>query len=125
MCNRYTLIDPDGAFAEIARILGVPLTKPQWVTARYNIGLMQVAPTVVNRGSGPEVLPMNFGYHGSARSRQNGQGKASGPAAKESFPRQDSSHGKYCASELRNQSLFVVPAKLVFPNANHTPILSA
>jgi putative SOS response-associated peptidase YedK len=62
MCNRYTLVDPDSAFAEIARILGIPLNKPQWVTQRYNIGLMQVAPTIVNRGSGPEVLPMNFGY---------------------------------------------------------------
>lgn len=62
MCNRYTLMDPDSAFAEIARILGIPLNKPQWVTQRYNIGLMQVAPTIVNRGSGPEVLPMNFGY---------------------------------------------------------------
>jgi putative SOS response-associated peptidase YedK len=62
MCNRYTLIDPDSAFAEIARILGIPLDKPQWVTKRYNIGLMQVAPTIVNRGSGVEVLPMNFGY---------------------------------------------------------------
>lgn len=62
VCNRFTLVDPDSAFAEIARILGVPLDKPQWVTRRYNIGLMQVAPTVVNRGRGPEVLPMNFGY---------------------------------------------------------------
>lgn len=61
MCNRYTLVDPDSAFAEIARILGVPLNKPQWVIQRYNIGLMQVAPTIVNRGSGPEILPMNFG----------------------------------------------------------------
>lgn len=25
MCNRYTLIDPDSAFAEIARSLGIPL----------------------------------------------------------------------------------------------------
>lgn len=62
MCNRYTLIDPDSAFAEIARILGIPLNMPQWVTKRYNIGLMQVAPAIVNRGSGVEVLPMNFGY---------------------------------------------------------------
>ena len=43
MCNRYSLVDPDSAFAEIARILGIPLNKPQWVTQRYNIGLMQVA----------------------------------------------------------------------------------
>jgi hypothetical protein len=42
MCNRYTLVDPDSAFAEIARILGIPLNKPEWVTKRYNIGLMQV-----------------------------------------------------------------------------------
>lgn len=42
MCNRYTLIDPDSAFAEIARILGISLNKPEWVTKRYNIGLMQV-----------------------------------------------------------------------------------
>ena len=62
MCNRYTLVDPDSAFAEIARILGIPLDKPQWVTKRYNIGLMQVAPAVVNRAFGVEVLPMNFGY---------------------------------------------------------------
>lgn len=62
MCNRYALPDPDSAFAEIARILGIPLHKPQWVTKRYNIGLMQVAPTVVNRGTGVEVLPMQFGY---------------------------------------------------------------
>ena len=62
MCNRYTLVDPDGAFAEIARILGIPLNKPQWVTQRYNLGLLQVAPAVVNRGPGVEVLPMNFGF---------------------------------------------------------------
>jgi putative SOS response-associated peptidase YedK len=66
VCNRYTLIDPDSAFAEIARILGIPLDKPQWVVKRYNIGLMQVAPTVVNRGAGVEVLPMNFGYFSRA-----------------------------------------------------------
>jgi len=34
MCNRYTLIDPDSAFAEIARILGILLDKTKWVTAR-------------------------------------------------------------------------------------------
>jgi putative SOS response-associated peptidase YedK len=62
MCNRYTLIDPDGAFAEIARILGVPLHKPAWVVQRYNLALTQVAPVVVDRGEGVEVLPMHFGY---------------------------------------------------------------
>lgn len=61
MCNRYTLVDPDSAFGEIARILGIPLDKPQWVTKRYNLGLMQVAPTIVNRGGGVEVMPMQFG----------------------------------------------------------------
>lgn len=62
MCNRYTLIDPDSAFAEIARILGIPLEKPQWVMKRYNMGLMQLVPAVVNRGKDVEVLPMNLGY---------------------------------------------------------------
>lgn len=45
MCNRYTLIDPDSAFAEIARILGIPLDKPKWVT----IGLMQETPASVRQ----------------------------------------------------------------------------
>jgi putative SOS response-associated peptidase YedK len=61
VCNRYTLVDPDSAFGEIARILDIPLDKPQWVIQRYNLGLMQVAPTVVNLGSRVEVLPMQFG----------------------------------------------------------------
>lgn len=61
MCNRYTLVDPDGAIAEIARILGIRLEKPEWVTARYNLGLMQTAPAVLDRGSGPEVLGLQFG----------------------------------------------------------------
>lgn len=29
MCNRYTLIDTNSAFAEIARIFGIPLSKPK------------------------------------------------------------------------------------------------
>lgn len=61
MCNRFTLVDPDGAFVEIAKILGVPLDKPEWVTQRYNLGLMQVAPAIVNLGSRVEIMPMQFG----------------------------------------------------------------
>lgn len=85
MCNRYTLIDPDSAFAEIARILGVPLNKPQWVIQRYNIGLMQVAPTVVNRGSGPEILPMNFGYFPRAGASMINNARSETAYAKPSF----------------------------------------
>jgi putative SOS response-associated peptidase YedK len=62
VCNRFTLVDPDSAFAEIARILGVSLGNRQSVAPRYNIGLMQTAPAIVNRGDGPEVVSMNFGY---------------------------------------------------------------
>ena len=76
MCNRYTLIDPDGTFAEIARILGVPLTKPDWVTRRYNLGLMQVAPAVVNRGTGIEILPMQFGNRPTGVSRVIGNARS-------------------------------------------------
>lgn len=92
MCNRYTLVDPDSAFAEIARILGVPLNKPQWVVQRYNIGLMQVAPTVVNRGSGPEVLPMNFGYFPRAGASMINNARSENAYAKPFFKKAVVSH---------------------------------
>ena len=62
MCNRYSLPDPDGAFAEIARILGIPLEKPQWVKARYNVTPRTVVPAVLNRGKGAEILPLLWGF---------------------------------------------------------------
>lgn len=92
MCNRYTLVDPDSAFAEIARILGVPLNKPQWVTPRYNIGLMQVAPTIVNRGSGPEILPMNFGYFPRAGASMINNARSETTYQKPSFKKAVVSH---------------------------------
>lgn len=92
MCNRYTLIDPDSAFAEIARILGIPLDKPQWVIQRFNIGLMQVAPTVVNRGMGPEVLPMNFGYFPRAGASMINNARSETVYAKPSFKKAVVSH---------------------------------
>lgn len=85
MCNRYTLPDPDSAFAEIARILGVPLNKPQWVTRRYNIGLMQVAPAVVNVGRGVEVLPMNFGFFSGGNPQMINNARAETAYTKRSF----------------------------------------
>lgn len=85
MCNRFTLIDPDGAFAEIARILGIPLDKPKWVTQRYNIGLMQVTPTVVNCGSGVEVLPMQFGFFAKGNPQMINNARAETVFAKRSF----------------------------------------
>jgi putative SOS response-associated peptidase YedK len=92
MCNRYTLIDPDSAFAEIARILRLPLHKPQWVTQRYNIGLMQVAPTVVNRGTGPEVLPMQFGFIAQGNPQMINNARAETVFAKRSFKEAVISH---------------------------------
>jgi len=92
MCNRYTLIDPDSAFAEIARILGVPLNKPQWVTQRYNIGLMQVAPTVVNRGAGAEVLPMQFGFFAKGNPQMIANARAETVFSKRSFKEAVVSH---------------------------------
>ena len=92
MCNRYTLVDPDGAFAEIARILGVPLDKPKGVAARYNIGLMQVAPVVVNRGGGPEILPMNFGYFPRAGAAMINNARSETAYARPSFKRAVVSH---------------------------------
>lgn len=62
MCNRYSLPNPDGAFAEIARILGIPLQKPQWVKARYNVTPRTVVPAVLNRGKGAEALPLLWGF---------------------------------------------------------------
>jgi len=92
VCNRYTLIDPDGAFAEIARILGIPLSKPQWVIKRYNLGLMQVAPVVVNRGSGVEVMPMQFGNALRGASSVVGNARADTAFAKPTFKKQVPSH---------------------------------
>jgi putative SOS response-associated peptidase YedK len=92
MCNRYTLIDPDGALAEIARILNVPLNKPEWVTRRYNIGLMQVAPTVVNVASGVAVLPMQFGAQPRGVSGVVGNARAETVFAKPTFKKQAPSH---------------------------------
>ncbi len=85
MCNRYTLIDPDGAFAEIARILGIPLGKPEWVKERYNIGLMQVAPAVVNLGRGAEVRPMQFGYFAKGSPQMINNARSETVFAKRSF----------------------------------------
>jgi putative SOS response-associated peptidase YedK len=92
VCNRYTLVDPDSAFGEIARILGIPLDKPQWVTKRYNIGLMQVAPTVVNRGAGPEVMPMQFGYFPRAGASMINNARSETTYEKPSFKKAVISH---------------------------------
>jgi putative SOS response-associated peptidase YedK len=92
MCNRYTLVNPDSAFAEIARILGVPLHKPQWVTQRYNIGLMQVAPAVVNRGAGVEVLPMQFGFFAKGNPQMINNARAETVFSKRSFKEAVVSH---------------------------------
>ena len=92
MCNRYTLVNPDSAFAEIARILGVPLHKPQWVTQRYNIGLMQVAPAVVNRGAGAEVLPMQFGFFAKGNPQMINNARAETVFSKRSFKEAVVSH---------------------------------
>ena len=92
MCNRYTLIDPDGTFAEIARILGVPLNKPEWVQQRYNLGLMQVAPTIVNRGSGPEAMPMQFGNVLTGVGRAVGNARSESIFEKATFKRQVPAH---------------------------------
>lgn len=92
MCNRYTLVDPDSAFGEIARILGIPLDKPQWVTKRYNIGLMQVAPTIVNRGARVEVLPMQFGYFPRADASMINNARSETAYAKPSFKKAVVSH---------------------------------
>lgn len=92
MCNRYTLIDPDSAFAEIARILGISLKKPEWVTKRYNLGLMQVAPSVVNVGPGVEVMPMQFGSQISGVDKVVGNARADTIFQRRTFKKQVSSH---------------------------------
>ncbi len=85
VCNRFTLVNPDSAFAEIARILGVSLNKRQSVTQRYNIGLMQTAPAIVNRGDGPEVISMNFGYFFRAGAQMINNARAETIYTKPSF----------------------------------------
>ena len=92
MCNRYTLIDPDSVFAEIARILVIPLNKPAWVTQRYNIGLMQVAPTIVNRGAGVEIMPMQFGNGVQGGGRVFGNARSETILEKRTFKKQVASH---------------------------------
>jgi hypothetical protein len=49
VCDRYTLIGPDSAIAEIARILGILLGKPKWVFTRYNVVLTQASLVPVAR----------------------------------------------------------------------------
>jgi len=61
MCNRYTLVEPTKVFEKIAEILGVPLSKPDWIVERYNVALTQLAPAIINRGQGAEILPFQFG----------------------------------------------------------------
>jgi len=85
MCNRYTLIDPDGAFAEIARILGVPLHKPAWVVKRYNIAPTNVVPAVVNRGGGAEIMPLHFGFFAKGNPQMVPNARAETVYAKRSF----------------------------------------
>ncbi len=92
MCNRYALPDPDSAFAEIARILGIPLPAPPWVTKRYNIGLMQMAPSVVNRGTGIEILPMQFGYFAKGNPRMINNARSETVYARRSFKEAVVSH---------------------------------
>ena len=92
VCNRYTLIDPDGAFAAIAKILGVRLEKPDWVTKRYNLGLMQVAPTIVNLGSGPTAMPMRFGGGPSGGSQVFGNARSETIFEKRTFKQQAPTH---------------------------------
>jgi len=62
MCNRYSLPNPDSALAEISRILGVMLAKPSWVTPRYNVTPRTVVPAIVDRGQGPELMPLQWGF---------------------------------------------------------------
>jgi putative SOS response-associated peptidase YedK len=92
VCNRYTLIDPASTFAEIARILGVRLDQPDWVKARYNLGLMQVAPTIVNRGSGTEAMPMRFGGGPQGASQVFGNARAETIFEKRTFKQQAPAH---------------------------------
>lgn len=92
MCNRYTLIDPDSAFAEIARILGVALHRPEWVTKRYNLGLMQLAPTVVHRDAGVAVMPMQFGHSLPGVGKVVGNARAETIFERRTFRSQTASH---------------------------------
>lgn len=92
MCNRCTLIDPDSAFGEIARILNVPLDKPEWVTERYNFGLMQLGPTIVNVGKGVEILPMQFGNTIQGVGKVVGNARSETILEKRTFKKQVASH---------------------------------
>lgn len=62
------------------------------LTKRYNIGLMQVAPTIVNRGSGVEVLPMQFGYFPRADAAMINNARSETAYAKPSFKKAVVSH---------------------------------
>lgn len=92
MCNRYTLIDPDSAFSEITRILGVALNKPEWVAARYNLGLMQTAPVVATRTDEVEALPMQFGHTIPGVGKVVGNARAETILEKRTFQKQLASH---------------------------------
>ncbi|MFZ5497260.1 MAG: SOS response-associated peptidase [Verrucomicrobiota bacterium] len=92
MCNRYTLIDPESAFGKIAQILSVPLNKPQWVTKRYNLGLMQIAPVILNRGAEAEILPMQFGNAIQGVGKVVGNARSETILEKRTFKKQLASH---------------------------------
>ncbi|MEZ5415067.1 MAG: SOS response-associated peptidase [Opitutaceae bacterium] len=92
VCNRYTLIDPESAFRELTRILGVPVGPPAWVTARYNLGLMQMAPAVVAPAKQIETRAMQFGHTIPGVGKVVGNARAETLLAKRTFKTQLASH---------------------------------